>query len=254
MTTARPVTPVSLLAARLAALVLQAEGSVRAELMELIALAGGLDPYSEQHTSPESPVLAALAARTRERPWTDGLEQEMLSGHVEGQFLAMLVHATRARNVLEIGMFTGYAALAMAEALPAGGRVVTCELDPDVAAFARDAFTASPHAASIDIRVGPARDTLAALAGETFDLVFLDADKAGYVDYVRMLLDTDLLAPHGLLVVDNTLMQGQPWSAKRTPNGDAIAAFNEYLTAEPRVEQVLIPLRDGVTLVRWART
>ncbi|MGL5910986.1 MAG: O-methyltransferase, partial [Phycicoccus sp.] len=159
---------------------------------------------------------------------------------------------TRARQVLEIGMFTGYSALAMAEALPAGGRVVACEVDADVAAFARRCFAASAAGDRIEVRVGAAEDTLAALAaaGEQFDLVFVDADKAGYTGYVATLLDTDLLAPHGLLCVDNTLMQGQPWAGPRTPNGEAVAAFNEYLAAEPRVEQVLLPLRDGVTLVR----
>ena len=129
------------------------------------------------------------------------LEQEMLSGHVEGQALKMLVGATRARRVLEIGLFTGYSALAMAEALPADGRLVACELDAEVADLARRAFSESPAGGRITVEVGPAADTLAALAaaGEEFDLVFIDADKAGYADYLAALLDTGLLAPHGLV-------------------------------------------------------
>ncbi|MGL4745462.1 MAG: O-methyltransferase [Dermatophilaceae bacterium] len=259
---ARPVTPSAILAARLAALAERLEGlavepSVRDEARELARLAGGVDGYLERCTTPESAALADLAAATRAADWAasagpSGLEAEMLSGHVEGRLLAMLVRMTHARQVLEIGMFTGYSALAMAEALPDDGRVVACEVDADVAAFARRCFDASPAGGRIEVRVGPAQHTLAALAaaGERFDLVFVDADKAGYAGYVATLLDTGLLAPHGWLCVDNTLMQGQPWAGPRTPNGDAVAAFNEYLAAEPRVEQVLLPLRDGVTLAR----
>ncbi|SCX41103.1 caffeoyl-CoA O-methyltransferase [Klenkia marina] len=247
----RPVTPLGILAARLDAVCARPDLSpeVAAELAAVRDLAAGFEPYLEQHTSPESPALAALAERTRTAPWSGTLEAEMLSGHVEGRFLAFLVGTTRARRVLEIGMFTGYGALAMAEALPADGELVACELDADVAAFAQECF---PDGAPIDVRVGPAADTLAALAaeGQVFDLVFVDADKAGYAGYLDALLDTGLLAEGALVAVDNTLMQGQPWAGERTPNGDAVAAFNARLTADPRVEQVLVPLRDGITLVR----
>ena len=175
----------------------------------------------------------------------------MLSGHVEGQLLQLLIHVTRARRVLEIGMFTGYSALAMAEALPADGAVVACELDPAVAAFAAESFAGSPAGSKIDVRVGPALDTLAGLAGTAFDLIFLDADKAGYVDYLAAILDTELLTPHGLLCVDNTLLQGEPWAtAEPSGNGRAIDRFNQTLAGDPRVAQVLLPVRDGLTLVR----
>ncbi|NMO88409.1 class I SAM-dependent methyltransferase [Actinomycetospora sp. TBRC 11914] len=259
----RPVTPVGILAAELDAVLAHAEaGGLDAAALERLRaardLAAGLDPYLERATSPESPALADLARRTaahdwRAHPGDTGLEQEMLSGHVEGQLLRLLVHATRARSVLEVGMFTGYSALAMAEAVGDDGRVVACEVDAEVAAFAKESFAASRAGARIEVRVGPAADTLRALAGagETFDLVFVDADKAGYRDYLDLLLGSDLLAPHGLVVVDNTLMQGQPWRGTTpTANGAAVAAFNDALAADPRVEQVLVPLRDGLTLVR----
>jgi caffeoyl-CoA O-methyltransferase len=259
----RPVTPVGILAAILDDVVADAEhGPLGADGLERLRaardLAAGLDPYLERCTSPESPELAELARRTAEHDWRGhpggkGLEQEMLSGHVEGQLLATLVHAMRARAVLEIGMFTGYSALAMAEAVGGRGRVVACEVDAEVAAFARDRFAASEAGRRIDVRVGPAADTLRALAraGERFQLVFVDADKAGYVEYLALLLDADLLAPHGLVVVDNTLMQGLPFSdAEPTANGEAVAAFNDAVAADPRVEQVLVPLRDGMTLIR----
>ncbi|GAA2541981.1 O-methyltransferase [Pseudonocardia hydrocarbonoxydans] len=258
MSAPRPVTPLGILVEKLGALVERAgdDPGLSGALREAHELAAGLDPYLARHTTPESPALQALAEATAARDWSrrDGpfLEREMLSGHVEGQFLKMLVHAVRARRVLDVGMFTGYSALAMAEALPADGRVVACEVDAEVAGFAARHLAGSGYADRIDVRVGPAADTLAALVadGEVFDLVFVDADKAGYPAYLAAVLDGGLLAPHGLVCVDNTLMQGQPWSGGRSDNGDAIAAFNDAVSADPRVEQVLVPLRDGVTLVR----
>ncbi|MBC8093956.1 MAG: class I SAM-dependent methyltransferase, partial [Pseudonocardia sp.] len=203
----------------------------------------------------------ALARRTAARDWDTrsgagvaaALEQEMLSGHVEGQTLKFLVHMTRARRVLEIGMFTGYSALAMAEALPDDGELVACEIDADVAEFARGCFAESPAGRRISVRVAPALDTLRELAAEgaRFDLVFVDADKAGYLGYLAALLSGDLLAPNAVVAVDNTLMQGQPYLADgSTANGAAIAAFNRAVADDQRVEQVLLPLRDGLTLIR----
>lgn len=259
----RPVTPSTILAASLDDVCRRLErvdgvdAALVVDLRAACTLAAGLDPYLERCTTPESPALVRLAERTQAHDWSGrgALEQEMLSGHVEGQALKFLVHATRARRVLEIGMFTGYSALAMAEALPADGQLVACEVDVDVAAFAQASFDASPDGHKITIRVAPASATLhdLAAAGEAFDLVFLDADKAGYGDYLTTLLDTGLLAPRGVMAVDNTLMQGQPWgAAEPTANGHAIARFNEAVVHEPRVEQVLVPLRDGLTLIRWA--
>jgi caffeoyl-CoA O-methyltransferase len=263
----RPVTPLTILASRLDRLARRA-GAVpgidpawQAELREACELARGLDPYLSRWTTPESAALRRLARRTEAEDWTRHpgvglpapLEQEMLSGHVEGQTLKMLVHATRARQVLEIGMFTGYSALAMAEALPADGQLVSCEIDPEVAALAQASFADSPGGHKIAVRVGPAQDTLASLttAGCVFDLVFIDADKPGYGGYLTALLEGGLVAPHGLICVDNTLMQGQPWLPHEpTANGAAVAAFNQQVADDPRVEQVILPLRDGLTLIR----
>ncbi len=267
LTPARPVTPVAILAKTLARLCRRVEDLgisddvLRTQLQSAAALAGGLEPYVARCTSPESPALAELSRRTRAHDWTcrSGpgaiavLEQEMLSGHVEGQALKFLIRMTRARRVLEIGMFTGYSALAIAEALPADGHVIACEIDPDVAAFAQHSFDEVPAGARIEVRVGPALMTLKRLAaaGETFDFVFVDADKGGYVDYVAALIDGGLLAPEGIICVDNTLMQGEPYRAgERSANGEAIAAFNDAVMADPRLEQVLLPLRDGMTLIR----
>lgn len=259
----RPVTPLGILAAKLEHLsqqldALDIDAALKSELRQAYELASGLDPYLSHCTTPESPALASLAQRTQAEDWSRSssethLEQEMLSGHVEGQTLKFLVHLTQARRVLEIGMFTGYSALAMAEALPDDGEVVACEVDAEVAKFAQQCFDESASGHKILVKVAPALLTLKQLAAahETFDLVFIDADKAGYVDYVNFLLDTDLLAPHGLICVDNTLMQGQPYlSGASTANGVAIARFNQAIVDDPRVEQVLLPLRDGLTLIR----
>jgi caffeoyl-CoA O-methyltransferase len=264
----RPVTPVGILAAQLESLVQQTasmkaiDPAFKAELQQAYELANGLDPYLDACTTPESPALATLVKRTQSEDWSkrfdDGetvrqLEQEMLSGHVEGQALKFLVQLTKARRVLEIGMFTGYSALAIAEALPADGEVVACEVDAYVAKFAQQCFKESTAGSKIAVRVAPALETMQQLAaaGEVFDLVFIDADKGGYLDYLNLLLTTELLAPGGLVCVDNTLMQGQPYlSDTPTPNGAAIAKFNQAVAEDQRVEQVLLPLRDGLTLIR----
>jgi caffeoyl-CoA O-methyltransferase len=265
---ARPVTPLGILVQKLEEVVRVAEQSnlseaLRLDLQQALALAAGLDPYLEACTTPESPDLAALAQRTAIEDWgkhfSDGetvrqLEQEMLSGHIEGQTLKMFVAMTQAKQILEIGMFTGYSALAMAEALPEDGCLVACEVDQYVADFARACFATSPHGHKIRVRVAPALETLKALAQEKtcFDLVFIDADKREYVDYFNLLLDEELLAPQGLICVDNTLLQGQPYlpAEQQTANGAAIAQFNQTVAHDPRVEQVLLPLRDGLTLIR----
>lgn len=264
----RPVTPHGILAQQLARLAREVEGisavsySFKQTLKLSAQLAGRLEPYIEQCTTPESPALAALVQKTRAQNWAqkfcDGetnceLEQEMLSGHVEGQFLKVLLPSLSAKRVLEIGLFTGYSALAMAEALPPEGVVVACEIDHYAASFAQECFANSPHGYKIQVKVGLAIASLQQLAqaGESFDFVFIDANKDGYVDYLNLLLESSLLTPNGLICVDNTLMQGQPYlPGASTANGVAIAHFNQTVAADARVQQVLLPLRDGVTLIR----
>lgn len=234
-----------------------------------VALATGLDPYIESMTSAPSPALAQLEAATRAEDWQARhasadtalpLQQSMLSGNLEGQFLAALVAFGGTRRVLEIGLFTGYGALAMAEALPADGRLVALEIDEYAARFARKHFDASPHGAKIEIRVAPAQDSLSELAdeGAQFDFVFIDADKPGYARYYETLLDRDMIAENGLIAIDNTLLGGEAYVERaqdeggRSENGAAIAAFNRKVADDPRTVQVLLPIRDGVTLVRRA--
>ncbi|QTR06463.1 class I SAM-dependent methyltransferase [Saccharothrix algeriensis] len=221
------------------------------------ALASRLDDYLSAMTVPESDRLAAVNRRTLGHPWARPggavatLEPEMLSGHVEGQLLRFLVAVSGARRVLEIGTFTGYSALAMAESLPADGRLVTCEADPGAAAIARDAFAGCDR---ITLEEGPALATLERLAdaGEVFDFAFVDADKTQYWDYLDLAHRRGLFAPGAVVVVDNTLYQGEVYldPAHRSPRGEAVAGFNARVAAHPAFEQVLLPLRDGVTLIR----
>jgi len=206
----------------------------------------GIDQYSEAHTTPPPPYLSGLAEETRA-----GLaDAEMLTGTVEGRFLELLVYLSRARNVLELGTFTGYASLSMAGALPPGGRLITCELDPGHAAIARRHFEASPFADRIELNVGPAIETLGGLAGPV-DLVFIDADKGNYRNYYETALP--LLSERGVIAVDNTLWSGSVIDERdRSDEAEAIRSFNEYVRGDPRVVCVLLTVRDGVTLIRRA--
>jgi caffeoyl-CoA O-methyltransferase len=203
-----------------------------------------LEDYAREQSSPEPPLLAELAAATREFSDSHG----MMVGPLEGRFLKILVAALGARRVLEIGTFTGYSALSMAEALPAGGRLITCEISQEHAAMARRFVERSAFADRIEIRVGAASETLRTLEGP-FDFVFIDADKGGYRAYYEAALA--LLAPGGLIAVDNVLASGRVIDpADESEYGQAIRAFNDHVAGDPRVEAVMVPIRDGVTLIR----
>ena len=205
---------------------------------------GPIDEYAEEHSTPPDAAMARLADETRE---TLDVPQ-MLTGAVEGRFLEMLVFASGARSVLELGTYSGYSALSMAAGLPRDGRIVSCELSEEHAAFARRHIEASPFADRIEVRVGPALETLKTLGGP-FDLVFIDADKVNYRHYYEAVLPK--LAERGLIVVDNTL-----WSGRVLDAGDdseatrAIREFNDHVRADERVVSVLLTVRDGITLVR----
>jgi caffeoyl-CoA O-methyltransferase len=262
----RPVTPVGI-AAQEVALVLDGldagvpvDDEVLDRLRRAHTLLAGLDPYVAASTSPESAQLAELARATAGHRWGEHppgaaqLEPEMVSGHVEAALLQLLVRLSGARRVLEIGTFTGYAALAVAEALPADGVVVTCEADQRAAAVAREAFGRSDDGGRVELLEGPALASLERLE-ESFDLVFVDADKEGYTAYLDLLLERGLLADGALVAVDNTLMQGvaygaPPRSEREEEQGRVIAAFNERVASDPSLVQVVLPVRDGLTLLQ----
>jgi predicted O-methyltransferase YrrM len=205
-----------------------------------------LDAYVDAHTTPLEPLLQEL----HEATYASADTPEMIAGPVLGQLLRFLTAMVAPRLVVEIGTFTGYSALAMAGGLPVGGRIVTCELSEERAAFAQSWFDRSPLGERIDVRVGPALQTLDGLAGP-FDLVFIDADKEGYTDYYEAVVPK--LASGGLIVVDNTLRGGDV--ADPDDDGErGMAAFNAHVHSDARTENVLLTVRDGVTLARRAGT
>jgi caffeoyl-CoA O-methyltransferase len=196
--------------------------------------------YVERFSSPHEPLLTELSDETAGELGST----QMLTGPVAGRFLELLVWGAQPRRVLEIGTFSGHSALSMAAALPPGGHIDACEIDPERAAFAQRYFDRSPHGSKITLHLGPALETIARLEG-MFDFVFIDAEKGGYVGYYEAVLPR--LAERGLIVADNTLAGG------RVIDGTAaIAAFNEHVAADPRTVQVLLSVRDGMTLIRHA--
>ncbi len=205
-----------------------------------------IEAYAAAHTTPTPDYLREVAEYTRSNLAAPG----MMVGNLEGRFLELLVFATGATRILEIGTFSGYSSLSMAAGLAPGGKIVTCELDPVHAEVAQRHIAASPYAESIEVLVGPAMETIAGLPGP-FDLVFIDADKPGYLDYFEAVFPK--LAPRGLILADNTLWRGQVADKSDTSEAtEALRAFNERVADDPRVVAVQTTVRDGVTLIRRA--
>ena len=204
-----------------------------------------IERYAIDHTSPLPNYLQELTGYTYENMSIP----QMLSGPIEGTLLQTLVWATGAKRVLEIGTFTGFSSQMMAAALPDDGILVTCDIDPEAAEVARQFYAKSPHGHKIDLRLGPALDTLETLNDWTFDVVFIDADKTGYAAYYEKAVE--LLAPRGVIAVDNVLWSGRVLDPK-TDEDRSIAAFNERVKNDPCVRHVLLPIRDGVMLIRRA--
>jgi caffeoyl-CoA O-methyltransferase len=211
------------------------------------ALPQDIDDYAAAHTSPPAGHMAALAEETAD---TLGSEA-MLTGPVEGRLLEALVFAMRPQTVLEIGTFSGYSALSMAAVLPDGAKIITCELEDERADFAERHIAQAGQSGRIEIRRGPALETIAALDGP-FDLVFVDADKTGYRDYYEAVLPK--LSDNGLMLIDNVLWSGRV--LEEAEEGDestaALRELNDHITADPRTVNTLLTIRDGIMLVRRA--
>ena len=205
-----------------------------------------LEAYATEHTSAPPAYLEDLAADVVAELESPG----MMVGRLEGRLLELLVYALGAERVLEVGTFGGYSALAMAAGLAPGGTITTCEVSPVHAAFARRHIAASPHAGRIEVVEGPALETIAGLEGP-FDFVFLDADKAAYLEYFEAVLPK--LAPRGLIAADNTLWYGRLLDpADTTADTEGLRRFNDAVAVDPRVVVVQTTVRDGVTLIRRA--
>jgi caffeoyl-CoA O-methyltransferase len=194
-----------------------------------------VEAYSERFTTARFDLFDRLGAETE----ATQTAPQMMVGVVEGAFLSFLVGLAQARRVVEVGTFTGWSSIAMARALPPGGSLVTCDIDEETTAIARRYAEEAGVADRIEYRVGPAVETLA-----TFDFAFIDADKPGYVDYYEAILPK--LSEHGIIGADNTLF-GLDGDGE---NAQAISRFNEHVLADARVEAVLLPIREGLTLIR----
>ena len=202
-----------------------------------------IEDYALAHTTPLPPLLDELIETTEEET---GDAAGMLSGQVEGTLLQMIVGMTGAKRVLEIGMFTGFSAQMMAAALPDDGKLITCDVNPKTIALAKGFFERSPHGHKIEVREGPALETIKGLE-DAFDVIFIDADKGNYTNYYEVTLP--LLAPNGVIVVDNVLWSGNVLDPKEADD-HAIVAFNDHVQRDERVTNVILSVRDGVMLIR----
>lgn len=201
-----------------------------------------LEDYAAQHSDRPNDLLKEVEAYT----YANVDIPQMVVGGLEAAFLQMMVKLTNARRVLEVGLFTGYSSLAMAEALDDSGSIISCEISEENAAIARSFIERSPYTGKIDIRIGPAADSIAELEGP-FDLVFLDADKENYPNYYDLVLPR--LKSGGIIIADNVLWSGKVLKPEEESD-HALVAFNKKVQADPAVENVLLTVRDGVMLVR----
>lgn len=209
-----------------------------------------LEKYLHDHTSPEDQLLHELDRETHMRV----VAPRMLSGHLQGRLLELLGRMIRPRTVLEIGTFTGYSALSMAAGMAEDAVLHTIEVDDELQAFAQSYFDRSPHGRKIRLHIGSALE-IAPTLGCRFDLVFIDGDKREYPDYYRMLLGDQTGVPlvheGSVLIADNILWSGkvlQPVAA-RDRHTQALLEFNRMVADDPRVENVIAPLRDGLNLI-----
>ncbi len=203
-----------------------------------------VEQFAHDHTEPESDLFLRL----RDETHRDMNCPQMQVGRIEGRFLKMLVRLAGARRILEIGMFTGYSALMMAEGLAEDGKLITCDVDPKAEAIARRYFAESPHGHKIEIRMGPALETIKTLEGQ-LDMVFIDADKGNYSNYYEAVLP--LVRAGGLIVADNVLWSGRVLHPE-TPDDHAIVAFDKLVQSDSRVENVCLTVRDGMMLA-WKK-
>ena len=204
-----------------------------------------LDEYILQHTEPEPDYLYRLWRATN----IHTIHGRMASGHLQGRLLKMLVEMIRPKAILEVGTFSGYSAISMAEGLPEGGRLYTFEINDEMEDFTRPWIEGSPVADRIEFIIGDAL-TEAPKLGVTFDMAFIDGDKRTYRDCYEMVMA--ILRPGGFILADNTLWDGhvvdQAYDHDRQTRG--IESFNDYVAKDDRVEQIILPLRDGLTIIR----
>ena len=203
-----------------------------------------IDDYAGLFTAPPSPLLERIERET----WQQVLMPRMCSGHQQGRFLSLISKMVGPRRILEVGTYTGYSALCMAEGLLPDGRLVTLDVNAELETRVRGYFADSPYAAQLDFRVGDARELIPQF-DETWDLVFLDADKENYLTYYEMVVDR--VRPGGLILADNVLWSGKVADPSvHDHETDSLRAYNAHVAADPRVEHQLLPFRDGIMVAR----
>lgn len=209
--------------------------------MELVNPA--LQAYAEQQSTAESPALQQINRDT----YANVLMPRMLSGHLQGRLLAMISQLIKPKLVLEIGTYTGYSAICMAEGLRPGGKVITIDKNEEIEGRIRSNFRSAGVAELIDLRIGNAQDIILTLEGP-FDMVFIDADKERYSLYYDLVIDK--LNSGGIILADNVLWSGKVLDAAPDKDTRAILDFNRKVNSDPRVENLLLPIRDGIMLAR----
>jgi caffeoyl-CoA O-methyltransferase len=211
-----------------------------------IGLDTELNAYVVEHSSRPDDVQRALIERTEALGDAAGMQ----IAPEQGEFLRMLTSAVGARFAVEVGTFTGYSGLSIARGLADGGRLLCCDVSEEWTSIAREHWAAAGVADRIELRIGPAIDTLRSLPPtREIDVAFVDADKTGYVDYYEELLAR--LAPNGIMCVDNTLWSGRVVDADDTDDDTvALRRFNGHVAADARTRQVIVPIGDGLTLIR----
>lgn len=222
-----------------------------------------LEEYISVHTTAEDEALQAIVRST----YNHVLNPHMLSGHVQGRVLSMISHMLKPKRILELGTFTGYSALCLAEGLAEGGRLITIEHNDELEETIRKNLALSPFGERIDLIIGDAKEVLSVrgeklevrderlkVCGEKFDLVFIDADKREYCDYLNLVYP--LMPVGGFLLADNTLWDGHIIDAAydRDKQTLGLRAFNDQLAEDERFEQVILPLRDGLTIARKVKS
>lgn len=209
-------------------------------------LSSNIEAYVEAHSTPESALLRELRRET----YLKVLMPQMLSGPIQGSVLAMLVRMVCPQRILEIGTFTGYSAIWMASALPEGGKLVTLDVNEELSEMVGRYIQRADLSEVISPMIGDATELIPTL-DETFDLVFIDADKASYLKYYQMIFDKVL--PGGFIVADNVLWHGKVLAGADTKldtKTQALIDFNDYVQQDSRVENVLLPVRDGLMIVQ----
>jgi predicted O-methyltransferase YrrM len=206
-------------------------------------LSEDLQQYIEKHTSPESDLLKKINRETHAHV----LRPRMLSGHVQGRFLSLMSKIIRPKNILEIGTYTGYSAICLAEGLKPDGKLITVDVNEELESRVRNYFKESGFANRIDFRIGDARKIIPTLT-ETLDLVFIDADKENYSVYYELVVDK--LHSGGIILADNVLWSGKVVQPNPDKDTKAILDFNNMIQQDARVENLLLPLRDGVFMIR----